>query len=103
MDEDRLLLHSRIQSIFPTLKLYFRPPSKLLLEYPCVVYDVIEMPTTRANNGLYSVGTTFSVTLMSKIPGIKGIHDMLQVPHARHTRSFVSSDIVHDIFTIEVK
>lgn len=99
---DRLILYDKLNETFPNLKIYFRPSSKLNLQYPCIVYDVSTLRNKHADNNSYSVGTRFQVTVMSVVPGVDNIKDMFDIPRAQHIRSFTNDDIVHDIFHIEI-
>jgi hypothetical protein len=102
MDEDRLVLHNQLLALFPALKLYFRPPSKIILEYPCIVYDVTKLNANYSGNNPYNKGTTYRVTAMTNLPGFTEAKKMLDIPNSVHTTSYVVDDIVHDIFNITI-
>lgn len=102
MDEDRLVLHNLLLELFPTLKLYFRPPSKIILEYPCIVYDVKKLNANYAANKPYNKGTTYQLTVMTNLPGFADAKKVLDIPNSTHTTSYIVSDIVHDIFDVTI-
>lgn len=102
MDEDRLALHSLLSSVYPGHKLIFRAASNDVLTYPCIIYDVLNLESSYANNSPYVVGTIFEVILMSLLPGEFGIKDMLYIPNSSHIQSYISDGIVHDVFRIHI-
>lgn len=95
--------HNQLEAIFPGLNLYYRPPTNLLLEYPCIVYDVKNFNASRANNAVYVNGTTFRATVMSVLPGYEDTRNMLQLAHSEHINSFISDGIVHEVFDISLR
>ena len=106
MDEDqiRLYLHSRLESTFPGVGLYYRPPGNLFIERPAIIYEPKEFEPSFANNEAYVVGTQFQITLLSDLPGytsIRKIFGMLGVV-VNNSRTFVSDDIVHDVYTVSI-
>lgn len=100
---DRTTLHTKMQEVYPEYRLYFRPPTKLILEYPCIVYEPRTFDVTHSNNTPYNIGTIFNVTMMRPLPGDpEEAEGMLSIQGSEHTTSFVRNDIVHDVFTIHV-
>lgn len=101
MEQDRLELHAILQTTLPGIPLYFRPSSTLVMTYPCVVYDVEELTATHANNIFYAGGTRFKVTYICPLPGDDNPSVILRnIPGAKHTSSFLSDDLTHDVFRI---
>lgn len=103
MDSARLALHAMLQAALPNFKLYFRPPSKIILEYPCAVYDLRKSGGLYADSQLYSDGFMFQIVVMTNIPGFTGHADILALTGASHETSYMSDDIVHDVFTIRTQ
>ena len=112
-DEIRLYLHSLLVTAFPGLNIYYRPPGNMKLTRPCIIYEPKAAEPSYANNNTYVVGTRFQVTVLSDLPGYPNREAMLDLP-AKTARwgtqgvaisgnqSYVSSNIVHDVFTISV-
>lgn len=106
MDDNtiRLNLQTLLEAAFPDLKIYYRPPGNLKLTHPCIVYEPKEHEPSFANNKPYVVGIRFQVTFLSDLPGYSNKRAMFNIDGLVITgnRSYVSSDIVHDVFTISV-
>jgi hypothetical protein len=107
MDEEqiRLYLHSELETVFPDLNLYYRPPGNLKLVRPCIVYEPKKPEPAYSNNSTYVVGTRFQLTFLSNLPGYANVRNIFAVPGIvvnSESQSYVSSDIVHDIFYVSV-
>ena len=102
MPDERLELHGQLQNLFPELTLYFNPPSKIELKYPCIVYTVDNYETNEANNEVYTVATIYQVTVMSRIPGIDS-KPIFGIVGVNHVNTFTNQDIFHEVFTARVR
>ena len=106
MDDEqiRLYLQSQLEAAFPELTVYYRPPGNLLLERPCVIYEPKSLEPSYSGNLTYVVGTRFQVTILSDLPGYADKRNVFNIPEVAvmSNSSYVSSDIVHDIFTVLV-
>ena len=105
--EIRLYLHSLLEAAFPELTLYYRPPGNLILSRPCIVYEPKSAEPSYSNNTTYVVGTRFQITILSDLPGYGNTRNIFGIPNQgdvviSDNRSYVSSDIVHDVFTVSV-
>ena len=108
MDEEaiRLYLHSLLETAFPDLPLYYRPPGNLQLDRPCIIYEPKELEPTYSNNAAYVVGTRFQLTMLSDLPGY-ATRAMFLLPQQggfviNGNSSYVSEDIVHSVFNVSV-
>ena len=106
MDDEqiRLYLQSQLELAFPALTVYYRPPGNLLLERPCIIYEPKALEISYAGNLTYVAGTRFQLTILSDLPGYSNKRNVLDLPSVTvvSNNSYVTSDIVHDIFTVLV-
>lgn len=105
-DESRLYLHNLLKEKFPSLAVYYNPPSTEILSRPCIVYTLLKRSPAFANNSVYVLGKQFQVTILSNTPGIDvdpifGVSDGGGATVVSNT-SHVTNDIVHDVFTIGI-
>jgi len=63
----RFDLHSRLCDIMGSTHVYFQPPSTVLMQYPCIVYELNRMETKYADNVLYDNRRGYTVTIIDKI------------------------------------
>jgi hypothetical protein len=105
-DEIRLYLHSLLETYFPTLNLYYRPPGNMKLTRPCIVYEPKETEPSYANNETYVVGIRYQITILSDLPGYANARNIFALPNhgcvISGNQTYVSSNIVHDVFTVSV-
>lgn len=104
--EVRLYLHSLLEQYFPSLALYYRPPGNMKLTRPCIVYEPKAEEPSYSNNDVYVVGTRFQITILSDLPGYGNSRNIFGLPNhgcvVSGNHSYVSSNIVHDVFTVSV-
>lgn len=101
---DRLVLHNRMLVALDGLgiKIYFRPPTNMTLQYPCVVYTTTQFPRNFANDTTYVSGETYEVSFISPNPGSDDHKRLQTIPYASHIRSYVSDNLVHDVYRISI-
>jgi hypothetical protein len=104
--ENRSYLQSLLQSTFPDLTIYYRPPGNILLEYPCIVYEKKALEPSFANTSPYVIGTRYQVMFISNLPGysnIDRIYDLTgQGVTITSSDSYESDDLIHDVFMLSV-
>lgn len=106
MDDDtiRLYLHTQLAAAFPDLALYYRPSGNLQISRPCLIYEPKAYEPSFSLNETYAVGVRFQVTILSDLPGYSDKRNVYIMPGVivSSSDSYVSSDIVHDVFTVSV-
>ncbi len=106
MDDDttRLNLHAQLVAAFPDLRIYYRPSGNLKLTYPCIVYEPKQDEPSFANNKAYIIGIRYQITILSNLPGYSNKRAIFDIDWSAISgnRSYVSDDIVHDVFTLSV-
>lgn len=100
----RLFLQAKLEQVFPDMTVYYRPSGNIPLERPCIVYEPKEEEPSFAGNKTYVVGTRFQITILSDLPGMVDRRDMFDIKNVMvvNNNSFVTEDIVHDVFTVSV-
>jgi hypothetical protein len=100
MDE-RVNLHTLLQAVLPGLPIFFRPPAKDILTYPCIVYTLSDLPANHSNNTAYIIGETYKVTVMYRVgPDILNTKVILSIPGSSLATTYENENIVHDVFNI---
>ena len=91
---------------------YFQPPSKVLLNYPCVVYKRDGNRPTWADNRKYNNHWSYQLIIIDKDPissrinaeGTKTIIDAIsELPKCSYIRHYVVDNLNHDVFKIYYK
>lgn len=97
----RLELHEELCSILGTRNVYFQPPESVKLKYDCFVYHVADRDKIKADDTRYIGMTGYDVLYIHKDPD-STVPDVLQdsFVRIRHSRSFTSDNLHHDLFRI---
>lgn len=91
---------------------YFQPPSKVLLNYPCVVYKRDGNRPTWADNRKYNNHWSYQLIIIDTDPissrinaeGTKTIIDAIsELPKCSYIRHYVVDNLNHDVFKIYYK
>ncbi len=103
-EQIRLYLQSQLETAFPGLTVYYRPPGNLLLTRPCIIYEPKSLEPSYSNSLTYVTGTRFQITILSDLPGYADKRNVFNIPDVTvyGNSSYVTEDIVHDIFTVLV-
>lgn len=100
MARPRLELHEILQNILPDGKIYFQPPENVKLTYPCIIYKLAKIDTTKADDIKYLKHKRYEVTLIHRDPD-NTIYDTIEdLPYCDFDRSFVSDNLYHYAFTL---
>lgn len=100
-------LHRELTELFPNIKVYYQPPSKLT--YPCIIYDLDGVRSTKADDTLYKKDRRYVLTYYSLTPDpITKIGNdeclvedvLLNLPYCSFDRHYKSDNIHHYVFTI---
>lgn len=101
-NERRLRFHQVLATVLTNFenKIYFRPSSKMVLTYPCVVYNDDKSNYKKSNGRLYTNWTTFKVTVIIPAPGFFDSSLILDIPHSKFVTHYQSNDLVHYVYEI---
>lgn len=101
----RLKLHECLQELIGVRSdgkpnVYFQPPSKTRLNYPCLIYGRTDVRTQRADNKVYSATTAYLVTLIDENPDSELNEKLIQLPMCSFDRHFTSDNLNHDVYKL---
>jgi len=95
-------LHEILEKTLGSSNVYFQPPTKLMMKYPCIVYNRGEADAraSYADNLLYRIKGAYTVTVIDADPDSL-IPDKVQaLLYARFNRHFTADNLNHDVFTL---
>lgn len=99
----RLILSSKFRELLGNNNVYFQPPQSKVMKYPCVRYERVKIPVTRADNGIYLKRYTYSATLIYTDPDSDMPENMLDLfEYISHDRQYVADNLIHDVYTIVI-
>lgn len=79
---------------------YFDPPENVKMKYPCFVYTLDTVFSTRADNKTYNSKRGYQVTYITKDSSDDMIEKFLELSYTSYQRRFFSDNLTHDVFHI---
>lgn len=61
-------LHEELCEVLGSRNVYFQPPENLKIKYPCIIYNLDDIDTRRADNKRYITYDRYLLTVVSKDP-----------------------------------
>lgn len=95
----RLDFHTKLVDMFGT-NVYFQPPAKHLMKYPCVLYSLSDIAVTHADSRLYKTKDKYIVTRIHTNMDSEDHRQLLTFPYSRFDRQYVADNLVHSIYEI---
>ena len=91
-------LHTILKEICSNV--YFQPPPKDLMQYPCIVYNLNNMDTKYADNNPYTIEKQYSITIIDKDPDSLIPDQVAILPKCIFERRFIADNLNHFIFNL---
>lgn len=87
----RIDLQRKLESILGSKNVYFQPPDKTVLKYPCIIYSLDYMSTKFADNNPYNVSKRYNVAYIDRRPD-SDIPDQLAMMHMTTFSSHMATE-----------
>lgn len=102
-DPRRLEFSGILKHVLGSNNVYFTPPESMRAEmqYPCLVYELDSMQRRSADDLAYTSTPRYQVTFIRKTKADQSVvHKLHALPNSSFSRHFVTSGLIHDVFTI---
>lgn len=99
MGRKRIDLHRTLKAICTNC--WYQPGSDTTLKYPCIVYELTDMPVKHADNVPYYTGHTYQATVIDRDPESTIREAVAKLPRCSFTRVYVSDNLYHYVFRID--
>lgn len=96
-------LHAELKEILGSDNVYYQPPETLKLKYPCIVYKLDDIAKRSANNKVYKINKSYSVTLIHNNPDNDIVDKLTNSSMCSFDRYFVSDNLHHYVFTFYLR
>lgn len=96
----RIELQTRLEEILASRNVYYQPPESIKLKYPCIVYELSDIDTLKANNNAYLENRSYQLMLIDRDPDSDFVEPILHMPTCRFDRSYAANGLNHFVFTI---
>lgn len=96
----RLEFHEYLTEHLGPYPIYFQPPEKQKMKYPCVVYTLDYVQTLHADNLPYNKTKRYQLTVIDRNPDSELLEEVLKLRSASFSRSYVSDNLNHFVITV---
>ena len=93
-------LHTLLEEILGSDKVYFQPPPSVQMTYPAIVYALAGIENTHANNDVYMQSKSYEITVIDYDPDSEIVNKVSKIPKCRFNRHFKADNLNHYVFTI---
>lgn len=94
----RLELQTLLEEL--TGHVYFQPPTKVKIQYPCIVYSRDDSKAERADNKLYRHTKRYQVTVIDRNPDSDLPDKVIELPMCLFNRCYTADDLNHYVFNL---
>ena len=96
MDE----LQQMFMSILGTSNVYFQPPENTKIKYPCILFELNNVDTRKADDMDYLSHDRYAVTLIHRDPENTVWREIKKLPYCDLDRVYVAENLYHYVFTL---
>lgn len=79
---------------------YFQPPEKTAIQYPCIIYSRDYGDTQFGDNVPYTFVKRYQVTVIDRIPDSPYADKVAALPMCTFQRHYTSDNLNHDVFNL---
>lgn len=96
----RLELQMILENLLESQNVYYQPPETIRLKYPCIIYELDDMWSFKADNIKYRKYKVYTITVIYKDADSE-LPDLIDdLPMCNHQRSYVTDNLYHDVFRL---
>ena len=97
----RLQLQAELEELLGSRNVYFQPPESKKLKYDCIIYNLSNIASTKADNKNYLNTNRYDVTFLSRNPDSDMLHKLLEhFQYCTFSRHYVVDNVYHDVFAL---
>lgn len=94
-------MHEEFCTILESKNVYYNPPEKLKMNYPCIKYSLSGIDHKRANDKNYKNTNRYEVIVIDYDPDSM-IHEniLMHFPMCRFDRGYIADELYHKVITL---
>lgn len=96
----RLKLQEILEELQGNDAVYFQPGANVVMEYPCIIYNVDDLATQWANNLAYKQDVAYQVVVIDRDPDNETWREVGRLPKSQFNRSEIVENLNHYYFTL---
>lgn len=101
MPDKRSQLGSLLRRILGSDEVYFQRPESKKMSYPAILYELDDIPSLYADDGVYLSGRQYLVTVIDKDPDSPLVGRIAALPTSSFDRHYRADNLNHWVFTIQ--
>ena len=94
----RVQLHNILLNF--TSNVYFQSPEGFKMSYPCIRYDRTNIDIVHANDRLYKLDKSYTLTVITSDADSTIAEELLTLPMCSFERRYTADNLYHDILNI---
>ncbi len=99
--DSRIELQTNLEAVLGSRNVYFQPPESLKMQYPAIVYELVDIMTDKANNKNYIRNHRYTLTLIHKDPDNELKDSLLdEFTHISFDRAYASDNLYHYVYDL---
>lgn len=101
MAKTRLEIQDLLESIDPSLHVYYQPPPSVHIKYPAIIYKLDDIDQLHADDRTYLKSKSYMITLVHSDPDNNIIDKLIDmIPNIRFDRTYISDNLYHYIYIL---
>lgn len=99
---NRLNLDNKLREILGSGNVYYQPPESVKISYPCIMYELVDIPTEKADNNLYIINHRYTVTLIHRKDD-EELRDRLLLelqPYCSLSKIYTADNLYHYVYDL---
>jgi len=96
----RLELSTILNSIEGPKKVYHQPANNMVLEYPCIIYELDRYDIHFADDSKYLGKKRYNIEIIDERPSSPIVDEVLKLPFTSFDRTFVNDRLYHYVVTL---
>lgn len=88
------------ENLLGSKNVYFQPPEKSRIQYPCIIYNFSNIKQRHADNAPYSTNKRYRVTYVDKNPDNIIVDKIATLPKCSMDNAMIIDTLYHYEFTL---
>lgn len=91
-----------LQSLFESLTehVYFQPPTNIIVQFPCIIYERDGGKLEHAGNKMYLHTKQYQVTVIDRDPDSVLPDQVIELPLCKFNSFYTADNLNHHVFTL---
>lgn len=96
----RLQLQSTLENILGNRNVYFQPPEEVKIKIPCIIYSIIDIGSTYANNLPYQHQPQYSIMIVDRDPDSIIKNEVIKLPSCKFSKRYTKNNLYYEVYNI---